>query len=50
MPEDAIPMEIIPVVSVSLLCVFFFSSIVSVEGNLYTNSHQMIISPVLKMK
>ena len=37
-------------VSVSLLCVLFFSSMVSVKGNLYAKSHQMITNPFFKMK
>ena len=43
-------MVIIPAVSVSLLCVLFFPSMVNVEGNLYANNHQMITNPVFKMK
>ena len=43
-------MAIIPAVSVSLLCVLFFSLMASVEGNLYANSHQMITNPDFKMK
>ena len=43
-------MATVPAVAVSLLCVLFFSSMVSVKGNLYANSHQMITNPVFKMK
>ena len=43
-------MAFVPAVSVSLLCVLFFSLMASVKGNLYANSHQMITNPVFKMK
>ena len=36
--------------SVSLLCVLFSSWMVNVKGNLYANSHKMIINHVFKMK